>query len=68
MPSSIESLLQRGYDFEVKLEEERVNSQWSETRRPNRAERAELEREVASKLDALRNNAYGASPSSHDEL
>jgi len=66
LSDQVQELLERGYDFEAKLEEDRVtaSTQWNENRRPNREERAELEAEIGAKLSAIR----GVRSNAHDEL
>jgi tetratricopeptide (TPR) repeat protein len=69
IPEDIQSLIIRGYEFEIKLESEKITASWSETRRPNAEERLALEREVASKLSAVHPAFTAASDSStRDEL
>ena len=64
LSSAVEDLLRRGVDFETKLDEDRAtaSASWTENRRPNKDERAELAKEVTAKLGAVRGVAK------HDEL
>jgi len=66
LSDQVQELLDRGYDFEAKLEDDRVtaSTRWTENRRPNRKERAELEAEIGAKLSAIR----GVRTNAHDEL
>ena len=64
LSSTVEDLFRRGVDFETKLDEDRAtaSASWTENRRPNKDERAELAKEVTAKLGAVRGVAK------HDEL
>jgi hypothetical protein len=59
----LQELLERGLDFEKRIEADKVTTTWSEPRRPNKSERDALQAELLAKLSAI-----SGSRAAHDEL
>lgn len=59
----LQELLERGLDFENRIEADKVTTTWSEPRRPNKSEREALQAELLTKLSAI-----SGSHAAHEEL